>query len=244
MAAAACQHTAGAVAARGGRRRAGPLRQRRTPTWTASTAGARGPVGWRRWRTAPRRRSCVSSDGTTGPAGGTAVRWRWPAAIPKRGRRRADRAGRRRARRRAGSPRRRAALRRAADLLDVRRRGCAVRLALGVGRTGDGHRRRRGCRRPRRARDASWRRSSARHATASNPTSCWPRRCAVTAASTGRDGWPTRRWQTRREPGSGPAELGVGLPAGRHRQREPLRRLRSLEFATSPLIRCGGVAAC
>ena len=41
----------------------------------ACSAAAR----WCRWHTAPVHRSCVSSAGTTGPAGGTAGRSRWPA---------------------------------------------------------------------------------------------------------------------------------------------------------------------
>ena len=62
-----------AVAARRRRRRSGPLRQRlgrprsRLPSCSAAAR-------WCRWRTAPVRRSCVSSAGTTGPAAGTAGR--------------------------------------------------------------------------------------------------------------------------------------------------------------------------
>ncbi len=54
------------------------------PTPISHPSGGRtASGGWRRWPTAPRRPSCVSSAGTTRPAAGTAGRSRWRAAIPR-----------------------------------------------------------------------------------------------------------------------------------------------------------------
>ena len=77
LAAAARVDAARVVVARRGRRRPGPLRHRDGRPGRRVPAAARRSR-WCRWRTAPGRRSCVSSAGTTGPAGGTAGRWPWP----------------------------------------------------------------------------------------------------------------------------------------------------------------------
>ena len=151
----------------------------------AGVACCSAAVRWCRWRTAPGRRSCVSSAGTTGPAGGTAGRWPWPVRTrrpvptPSSGwpPTRSAWGGSRRRRRRYGAP--------VSCSPDRCRRGCRCGW--------------RGCRRNWRWRAATarrpwatpngpsnWRPRWARRGMPSNRTWCLPRRCAARATSTGR----------------------------------------------------------
>ena len=137
-----------------------------------------------------------------------------------------------------------AALRRAQGLLDGGPPRLAGPAGVGVGRTGDGDRRRRRRRSVTPSGRSSWPAAlgSARHRVKSD---------VVLAAALCSDGRLDRSravadaaLDTTQRSGTHPAELGVGVPARRNRQRERTPQIKSLKFATSALIRCGAEAAC
>ncbi len=115
------------------------------PSPTSPASGAHtASAGWRPSRTAPRPPSCVSSAGTTRRAAGTVAPWRWRARIPKLEPMRWSAWPPMRSAS-AGSPPPPRRCGRAEGLLDGGPARLPVRLGVGVGRVGDGHRRRPGC---------------------------------------------------------------------------------------------------